>query len=104
MIGLPGEKVEVINGKVLINQKPLQEPYILEQPTYQYGPALVSANSYFVLGDNRNKSYYDSHSWGFVSQANLLSKVNLIYLPLNRYGSPYIALFTLMEYTPHPTP
>jgi len=83
---LPNEQVEVRDGKTFINQKPLEEKYIAEQPGYQYGPVMVPNDSYFVLGDNRNNSY-DSKDWGFVPAANVIGKVKLIYWPPNRYGS-----------------
>jgi signal peptidase I len=65
VIGLPGDTVEVKEGKVFINKQPLQEKYIEEIPQYPYGPVVVAPNSYLVLGDNRNASC-DSHYWGFV--------------------------------------
>lgn len=86
IIALPNEQVEVRDGKTFINQKPLEEKYIAEQPDYQYGPILVPQNSYFMLGDNRNNSY-DSKDWGFVPASNVIGKVKLIYWPPNRYGS-----------------
>lgn len=86
IIGLANEQIEIRDGKTLINQISIEEPYILEQPAYQYGPVVIPANSYFVLGDNRNNAY-DSQDWGFIPHANLAGKVNLIYWPLNRYRS-----------------
>ena len=73
-IGLPGETVEVRDGQTLINQTPLQEPYIKEPPAYDFGPATVPDDAYFVLGDNRNAAF-DSHQWGFVPSDNLIGKV-----------------------------
>jgi signal peptidase I len=63
VIGLPGETVEVRDNYVFINGKPLDEPYILEKPSYPpFSPQVVPEGHYFVLGDNRNNSY-DSHAW-----------------------------------------
>ncbi|MBE9102676.1 signal peptidase I [Vacuolonema iberomarrocanum] len=73
-VGLPGETVEVRDGQTLINQTPLQEPYIKEPPAYDFGPVTVPDNAYFVLGDNRNAAF-DSHQWGFVPSDNLIGKV-----------------------------
>lgn len=83
VIGLPKETVEVKGTKVYINNQPLEEKYITQQPQYSYGPVTVPAKSYFVLGDNRNNSY-DSHFWGFVSQALIIGKAIGIYCPWER--------------------
>ncbi|MGK7886419.1 MAG: signal peptidase I [Crocosphaera sp.] len=85
IIGLPGERVLVKNGKVYINNIPLKESYIAEPPDYEYGPVTVPANSYFVLGDNRNNSY-DSYYWGYVPQENIIEKISQIFWPLYRFG------------------
>jgi signal peptidase I len=85
VIGLPGDKVEIKDGKVFINDLPLNESYILEQPKYQYGPVKVPESSFFVLGDNRNDSN-DSHNWGMLSEKNLVGKAILVYWPINRFG------------------
>jgi signal peptidase I len=63
IVGLPGEKIAITRGRVWVNDQPLDEPYIREQPRYFWGPAQVPPNSLFVLGDNRNSSS-DSHLWG----------------------------------------
>jgi signal peptidase I len=83
VIGLPGETVEVRNGRVYINNEPLSEPYIADEPDYQYGPQTVPQGQYLVLGDNRNKSY-DSHAWGFVPKENIIGRAVLRFWPLNR--------------------
>lgn len=83
IVGLPGEIVEIKAGQLYINRKPRQERYILEPMAYRYGPVRVPANSYFVLGDNRNNSY-DSHYWGFVPRSLILGKAIGIYCPVQR--------------------
>jgi signal peptidase I len=74
VVGLPGEKVEIKNGKVLINDEALNEPYELENPAYQYGPFNIHKGSYFVLGDNRNNSF-DSHAWGVLKLEDIRGRV-----------------------------
>ncbi|MBD2452039.1 signal peptidase I [Nostoc sp. FACHB-152] len=85
VIGLPGEKVEVKNGQVYVNSSPLKEKYIEAKPNYQWGPVIVPANSYLVLGDNRNDSY-DSHYWGFVPRQNIIGKAIFRFFPFNSVG------------------
>ncbi|NHC36558.1 signal peptidase I [Scytonema millei] len=88
VIGLPGEKVEVNNGIVYINDQPLIEHYIAEPPEYILAAAIVPPNSYLVLGDNRNRSY-DSHAWGFISRDRIIGKAAVRFWPPYRVGSLY---------------
>ena len=84
IIGLPGDTVEIKDGKVYINnsEEPLQEDYLKEKPTGDYGPYNVPENSYFMLGDNRNISL-DSRYWEhtFVKKNKIMGKVILRYYP-----------------------
>jgi signal peptidase I len=74
VIGLPGESVAVHDGATWINGQPLAELYIKEPPGYTYGPVALPADSYFVLGDNRNNSS-DSHAWNALSGDKILGRV-----------------------------
>lgn len=85
VIGLPNETVEVRNGLVYINGEPLEENYIAAPPDYQWGPETVPADSYLVLGDNRNNSY-DSHFWGYVPRENIIGRAVVRFWPPNRVG------------------
>ncbi|MEE3715588.1 signal peptidase I [Tumidithrix elongata RA019] len=86
LIGLPGDKVEVKDGLVYVNDRPLVEKYIAEIPRYEFS-AVVPPNSYLVLGDNRNDSY-DSHAWGFVPRDRIVGRAAFRYYPFNRLGDP----------------
>jgi signal peptidase I len=83
VVGMPGDVVLVREGRVLINDAPLNEPYVNEPVTYEYGPATVPADHLFVLGDNRNNSS-DSHSWGMLPAENVLGRIVLISPPHER--------------------
>ena len=79
IIGLPGEKVEIVNGKVYINDSdgPLRDDFVNGKPRQDnYGPYFGPQDSYFMLGDNRNNSV-DSRFWRhpFVSKKNLIGKL-----------------------------
>jgi len=85
LIGLPGDKVEIKNGVVYINDKPLEEPYVKNKSSDNYGPVTVPHDSYFVLGDNRPVSV-DSRYWGFVPKKNLVGKAVFLLWPPKRIG------------------
>jgi signal peptidase I len=108
VIGLPGDRLRLINKKVWINGKPLNEPYVryLEPPTNLFrdnfprvdlpvinidgkwwlemrklvedGQLIVPEGNYFVMGDNRDDSQ-DSRYWGFVPRENIIGRPLLIY-------------------------
>ncbi|MFE4105013.1 signal peptidase I [Almyronema epifaneia] len=83
VIGLPGQTVQVEAGQVWLNQQALSEPYLLVPPNYRWGPETIPANTYFVLGDNRNLSG-DSHVWGFLPRSDILGEAYKIYWPPGR--------------------
>ena len=84
MIGLPGEVVEIKDGKVYIDGSPtpLDDSFIPEKMIGSYGPYTVPENSYFMLGDNRNDSK-DSRSWKnkFVRFDQIVGKAVVRYYP-----------------------
>jgi signal peptidase I len=87
IIGLPGEKVNIINGYVYINGEKLYEPYSMGSTESKSYPALdlsiiVPDNSFYVLGDNRTEST-DSRDFGFVTKEDILGKVSICYWNCN---------------------
>ncbi len=85
IIGLPGENVEIIEGKVHINGQPLQEPYVRYPSNYSWGPRKVGKDEFFVLGDNRLNSH-DSRAWGMLPRENIVGKALLCYWPPQYWG------------------
>ncbi len=80
VVGLPGERVEVIAGTVYVNGEALPEPY-LKRKDSSGAPALtLGEKEYYVIGDNRAHSN-DSRSWGAVPEDNIVGRVWLVYWP-----------------------
>ncbi len=92
VIGVPGDRVEVNNGKVYINGKVIAEKYLGEAPSYNWSSTALTPNGivpegqYLVLGDNRNNSY-DSHYWGFVPKNKIVGKAIVRFWPIDRAGA-----------------
>jgi signal peptidase I len=98
IIGLPGEKVDVRDGRVWINGIALNEPYISGPPTYIENRVLGD-NEYMVLGDNRNNSS-DSHIWGVLPRENIIGKSIFRYWPPEKWGMIPHYTFPELEVSP----
>ncbi|MGE5531229.1 MAG: signal peptidase I [Bacteroidota bacterium] len=86
VVGLPGETVFCQGGKVWINDRTLDEPY-LKEPYYEAEPhhAALKNDELWVMGDNRNGSQ-DSRDLGPVETDNLVGRATAIILPASRRG------------------
>lgn len=94
VVGLPGETITIADKKVAIDGKVLDEPYTffddprvfpdesrLPEPYRsrdQFGPFVVPAGEYFVMGDNRDHSH-DSRYWGTVSRPVIKGRAFMVY-------------------------
>ncbi len=122
VIGVPGDRIKLVNGVVYRNGKAVAEPYALRYPVdcdaapfdparddwpnggplmdtwphwastqAQYindGQVVVPPGHYFVMGDNRMCSW-DSRYWGFVPQANIIGRPEIVYWSYRSKASQY---------------
>jgi signal peptidase I len=116
VVGVPGDRLRISNGRVILNGAALEEPYVAFEPAppnfardnfpaqvysdpevdpewwrqmqslTQNGELVVPQGEYFVLGDNRNHSK-DSRYWGFVPRQAIIARPLVIYFSLARPSS-----------------
>jgi len=122
VIGIPGDKLRLVNKQVFINGVPLNEPYVRFLPSndlfrdnfprldlsvvlpgggkwwlemrklVEDGQLIVPDGHYFVMGDNRDDSE-DSRYWGFVPRENIIGRPLLIYWSIRSWdGDPASSL------------
>src|SRR5712692_6235940 len=103
VIGMPGDTIEIRDKKVSINGKQLDEPYVIHvdprtyplQPALpepyrsrdQFGPYTVAPDSYFAMGDNRDRSS-DSRYWGTVPRSMIKGRAFLVYWSFRGHPPP----------------
>ena len=86
VIGLAGDRIEIVNKQVFVNGQPLYDPYGVHldpninpsPPRDNFGPVIVPKNSLFMMGDNRDNSA-DSRYWGFVNLKAVKGKAFMLY-------------------------
>ena len=86
VVGLPGDKLEISQGKLYRNDVEINEPWIKEPIQYEMNSIKVPDDSLWVLGDNRNNSL-DSHIWGPLPERNLIGTALARYWPLKGIGA-----------------
>lgn len=86
IIGLPGETVELREGRVYINNVMIDEPYVERFCTISCADRtwILSGDEYFIMGDNRNNSY-DSHNFGPIKGNLIVGQAWIRYWPLQQF-------------------
>ncbi len=122
VIGVPGDRIKIVDQQVIVNGRALAEPYVVHDPAAQYDPfgetfpptsrqflqrsavrrewgerilnhvdngeLVVPPNKYFVMGDNRDRSW-DSRFWGFVDRDAIMGRPILIYWSVDATSADY---------------
>lgn len=86
IVGLPGERISIEAGRIVVDGEPIDEPYIANPSPYS-GVWELGDGEYFVLGDNRANSS-DSHTWGVLPRDNVVGKAWVSYWPPEHWGLP----------------
>ena len=90
VIGLPGDHVQIRNGKVYINEEELEEDYlqpgiITDDAEGMFSDIIVPENTVFAMGDNRGESH-DCRAFGCIPQDKIESIVLFRFWPFDKFG------------------
>lgn len=88
VIALPGETVEIRGGRVFVEDRLIDEPYVPPQyaDSSSFGPLRMPEGEYFLMGDHRSSSN-DSRVFGPVPEELIYGKAVFAYWPMERFGS-----------------
>jgi signal peptidase I len=76
IVGLPGEAIAFHRGRLFINGKPLDEPYVKLPCDWEHEPERVGPDQYYVVGDNRDMPWED-HTHGRAARNHIVGKILL---------------------------
>lgn len=81
VVAVAGQEVAVRGGELVVDGRPVREPYVVSTNGSDYGPLRVPEDAVFVMGDNRQNSS-DSRVFGPLPEKDILGKAFIIYWPL----------------------
>ncbi|MHB8963713.1 MAG: signal peptidase I [Saccharofermentanales bacterium] len=91
VIGIPGDSIEIKDGKVYRNGEMLEEAYLQEdntgERTAEYSKVTLDKDEYYVLGDHRSVSL-DSRTFGPITKDRIIGEVLIRFFPLDEFGRP----------------
>jgi signal peptidase I len=112
VIGVPGDRVALEQGKVFVNGHQLSEAYVANSdptsvetcaqetqngtPAFLAQPETIPEGKFLVLGDNRSNSY-DGRCWGLVSKDDVVGRASFRFWPLDRTGTLPVGQAKLMN-------
>jgi signal peptidase I len=74
IVGLPGERIAILDGVVVVNGVPLDEPYVFERQPWNIADAQLGPHEYYVIGDNRGMPAH-LHDFGRAAQSRIAGRV-----------------------------
>lgn len=90
IIGIPGDRITLLDGSILVNGEELEEDYLpsyVKTAAFDKTDFILGGEQYFVMGDNRSASF-DSRSWGPLGKDDIVGVVKFrVWPPFKLYGS-----------------
>lgn len=74
VIGLPGERIHIVDGTIHVNGAPLSEPYVKNRRRWNVDEVALTSQEYFVMGDNRGMNAAD-HDFGRAHRSRIAGRV-----------------------------
>lgn len=89
IIALPGEKIEMKNHILYIDDQPSEQQYLSEESdthTGNFGPYSIPNEHYFVMGDNRAISKDSRNGLGLIEEDEIVGRSEFIYFPFSEWA------------------